>query len=110
MIYHEYIKGFSMSVIKNNGEQATVTPDQDILSPNRDALRDELNQLISDGTKHLVLDLKNVNRIDSSGLSVFIAAYNSLKTVEGALDLVNVNDTIKKLLTLTRFDRYISIA
>lgn len=99
-----------MSAIKKDGQQATITPDQDILSSNRDVLRDELNQLISDGMKHLVLDLKKVNRIDSSGLSVLIAAYNSLKTVEGALDLVNVNDTIKKLLTLTRFDRYISIS
>lgn len=99
-----------MSVINRDGEKATVTPDQDILSSNRDNLRDELNQLISDGVKHLVLDLKSVNRVDSSGLSVFIASYNSLKTVEGALDLVNVNETIKKLLTLTRFDRYITIA
>lgn len=98
-----------MSQINVEGLEATVTPEADILSSNRDELRDELLQLISEGTVRLILDLKKVNRIDSSGLSIFIAAYNSLKNNEGVLELINVNENIKKLLTLTRLDRYVAI-
>jgi anti-sigma B factor antagonist len=99
-----------MSEIKKDGNSATVIPSEDIMSSNRDELRDELIDLINDGTVRLILDLKNVNRIDSSGLSVFIAAYNSLKNNEGVLELTNANDNIKKLLTLTRLDLYVMIA
>ena len=99
-----------MSEITKNGSEATVIPTEDIVSSNRDTLRDELNQLISEGTDRLILDLKNVSRVDSSGLSVFIASYNSLKSKEGVLELTNVNDNIKKLFTLTRLDRYVTIA
>ena len=83
-----------MSEIRKNGAQATITPQADILSSNRDELRDELLQLISEGTVHLILDLKKVNRIDSSGLSILIATYNSLKNCEGVLELINVNENI----------------
>ena len=98
-----------MSEIKKNGAESTITPQADIMSSNRDELRDELLELISEGTVRLILDLKKVNRIDSSGLSIFIATYNSLKNSEGVLELINVNENIKKLLTLTRLDRYVVI-
>jgi len=99
-----------MSEIVKNGSRATVTPSEDILSVNRDSLRDELIELVEEGIEHIVIDMKQVGRIDSSGLSVFIATFNSLKVNEGVLELNNVNENIKKLFTLTRFDRYISIS
>ena len=98
-----------MSTIEKNGSEATVIPDQDILSSNRDELRNELADLVSEGMQHIVIDMSKVGRIDSSGLSVLIATYNSLKANEGMLELSNVNDNIRKLFLLTRFDRYISI-
>ena len=98
-----------MSEVEKNGQEVTIVPESDILSTNRNELRDEITSIISEGANHLVIDLKNVNRIDSSGLSVFIAAYNSLKTNEGVMELIHVNENIKKLLVLTRFDRYVSI-
>ncbi len=98
-----------MSTIEKNGSEATVIPGQDILSSNRDELRNELADLVTEGMQHIVIDMSKVGRIDSSGLSVLIATYNSLKANEGVLELSNVNDNIRKLFLLTRFDRYISI-
>ena len=99
-----------MSAIEKNGSEVKVIPDQDILSSNRDELRNELAELVSEGVQHIIVDMSKVGRIDSSGLSVFIATYNSLKANEGVLELINVNETIRKLFLLTRFDRYISIS
>ncbi len=98
-----------MSIIKKDGSRVEVAPAEDIVSSTRDALKDELLQLIDEGAVHVIIDLQNVKKIDSSGLSVFIAAYNTLKNKEGVLELINVNETIKKLLTLTRLDRYVAI-
>ena len=98
-----------MSTIEKNGSQVKVIPAEDIVSATKDDLKDELLQLISDGAIQLTIDLQNVKKIDSTGLSVFIAAYNTLKNKEGVLELINVNETIKKLLTLTRLDRYVAI-
>ncbi len=98
-----------MSKIEKNGSAVKVIPAEDIVSATRDGLKDELLQLISEGAVQVTIDLQNVTKIDSTGLSVFIAAYNTLKEKEGVLELINVNETIKKLLTLTRLDRYVAI-
>ena len=98
-----------MSTVKKNGSQVEITPAGDIISSTRDELKNELLQLISDGAAQVTIDLQNVKKIDSTGLSVFIAAYNTLKEKEGVLELRNVNETIKKLFTLTRLDRYVAI-
>ncbi len=99
-----------MSTIEKNGSKTIIIPEQDIIASNRDILRKELADLVSEGSKHIILDMAKVGRIDSSGLSVLIATYNSLKVNEGILELINVNETIRKLFLLTRFDRYISIS
>jgi anti-sigma B factor antagonist len=51
-------------------------------------------------TKRLILDLKEVTRMDSSGLGALVAVYVSTKKSKCALQLVNYNKSIRDLLGL----------
>ncbi len=65
-------------------------------------LKDKINSLISQERTHIVLDLKDVPYIDSSGLGELVAAYGSVKKAGGALKLLNVTSRNHDLLSITR--------
>jgi anti-anti-sigma factor len=52
--------------------------------------------------KTLVLDLTNVSYMDSSGLGAIVGLYISAKTAKHQLKLINLNQRLKELFSLTR--------
>ena len=65
-------------------------------------LRDELQDLIQDGTQHLVVDLNDVEFLDSAGLGVLVGAYHRLRGGEGTLVFVGANDRVRKIFHITQ--------
>ena len=65
-------------------------------------LKDKINSLISQGRTHIVLNLKDVPYIDSSGLGELVASYGSVMKTGGALKLLNVSSRNHDLLVITR--------
>jgi anti-sigma B factor antagonist len=66
------------------------------------ALREKVKGLLGEGKKKLVLDLKNVTMIDSSGLGSLVAAYTSAKSAGATLRLCNLGTRTNELLQMTR--------
>jgi anti-anti-sigma factor len=63
------------------------------------ALKSHVQGLLP-GAKRIILDLKEVTRMDSSGLGAVIAVYVSAKKCKCTLMLVNYNKSIRDLLGL----------
>jgi len=78
--------------------------------PESDALRNEVKNLIDDGKKKLVVNLKGVPWINSTGLGALMAVYTSIQRSEGVLRLCHVSDRIQSLFMITKlltiFDTY----
>ena len=53
-------------------------------------------------TKCVVLDLTDVNYLDSSGLGALVGVYLSAKRQNCALKLINLNQRLKELFRLTK--------
>lgn len=54
-----------------------------------DNLRAEMEQRIGDGQLHLVLDLTEVNMVDSSGIGLIVRTHTTVKQKGGGLKLVH---------------------
>jgi stage II sporulation protein AA (anti-sigma F factor antagonist) len=65
----------------------------------REVVDEKLNHY--DSIKHLILDLKKVNFIDSSGLGVIMGRFRRLNQHGGKISAVNVSDQIKRILQLS---------
>jgi anti-sigma B factor antagonist len=65
-------------------------------------LKDKINSLVSQQRTHIVLNLKNVPYIDSSGLGQLVASYGTVMKSGGALKLLSVNARNHDLLSITR--------
>jgi anti-sigma B factor antagonist len=73
-------------------------------------LRDAIRDMIGKGQKKLLLNLGDVNYIDSSGLGELVGAYTTSKNQGAALKLLKLTKKVHDLLQLTKlytvFDIY----
>jgi anti-sigma B factor antagonist len=65
-------------------------------------LRDTLKEMVAKGQKHILLNLGDVNYIDSSGLGELVSAYTSVKNAGGELKLLNLTKKVHDLLQITK--------
>jgi anti-anti-sigma factor len=67
-----------------------------------EVLRSRLEKLISNGVHKLLLNLTDLTRIDSSGVSVIAETYVSLKQQGGRLRLLGPRGRVLQVLTVLR--------
>jgi anti-sigma B factor antagonist len=72
-----------------------------ITSNTTQSLRATLKPLFSE-SKTVVLDLTNVSYMDSSGLGTIVALYVSAKAANCQLKLINLNQRLRELFSITR--------
>jgi anti-sigma B factor antagonist len=70
--------------------------------PETTALHDYIKGLIKDGIKKVVVDLKGVKWMNSSGLGVLMASHSSLQSAGGDLRLSNVTEKVESLFMVTK--------
>jgi anti-sigma B factor antagonist len=75
-----------------------------------DVLHDKVRSLIDDGITKIVIDLKGVKWMNSSGLGALMACYGSITKIKGRLKLANVAEKVKSIFMITQivkfFDTY----
>ncbi len=65
-------------------------------------LRDAIRELISKGQTRILLNLADVNYIDSSGLGELVSAYTTAKNQGATLKLLKLTKKVHDLLQLTK--------
>lgn len=72
-------------------------------------LKKELTKLVESDQKNIIIDLENVNYMDSSGLGVLVALLKELKKIGGELKLISLPVSVKKIFDLTRLTKFFNI-
>jgi anti-sigma B factor antagonist len=65
-------------------------------------LRDGIRSLIAKGQKNILLNLEDVNYIDSSGLGELVSAFTTAKNQGGQIKLLKLTKKVHDLLQLTK--------
>ncbi|BAZ13623.1 anti-sigma-factor antagonist [Calothrix sp. NIES-4071] len=73
------------------------------------AFRQEIADLVENGTKIVLVDLKNVTFMDSSGLGALVLAFKTLRAANSKLVLCSINEQIRILFELTSMDKVFEI-
>ena len=72
-------------------------------------LKTEFLRLIAEKTKHVLVDLKNVDAIDSSGLGALLFGLRQIHAKNGNLKLTNLQPKVVSLLKIAKLDRVFEI-
>ena len=73
-----------------------------------DQLSSRLGSLITSGVRKLLLNLRDVTHIDSSGVSILVETYISLKRQGGGLKLLCTRDRVLEVLTVFRLQEILT--
>jgi anti-sigma B factor antagonist len=87
---------------------AKVAGEVDIATAPR--LREQLVALITEGHSRIVLDLDEVDLLDSTGLGVIVGVLKRVRTVGGDLRLVCNRPAIRKVFEITALDRTLPLS
>jgi anti-sigma B factor antagonist len=65
-------------------------------------LRDAVRNLIADGKKKVILNLADVDYIDSSGVGELVGAFTTVRNAGGELKLLNLSQKVHDVLHVTK--------
>jgi len=71
-------------------------------------LKKEVTDIIADGTSRIMVDLQDVDFMDSSGLGAIVACFK-LTGQKGDFVLCNMNEAVTEIFTLTHMDSLFDI-
>jgi len=64
-------------------------------------LRDKITELVADGVYDIVIDMEEVEFLDSTGLGVLVGGLKKVRTHDGSLQLVCNQDRLLKIFRIT---------
>ncbi len=66
------------------------------------AIRNTVREVLKNGGKKIVLNLAEVNYIDSSGIGELVSSFTTVTNQSGQLKLLNLTKKIHELLAITK--------
>ena len=98
-----------LKIEENGAVRVFYVKEERLDAHNSDELKAELNRLFDSGMKDLLIDLKEVRFIDSSGLGVLVSGFKNASARQGSLKLSGLQSQVKSMFELTRLHRVFDI-
>jgi anti-sigma B factor antagonist len=83
-----------------------VTPKGRMMAgPELEKLHEKIKELVRIGARKMVIDVGEVELMDSRGLGILVSALTSLRNVKGELKLSRITNKIESLLVITQLSK-----
>jgi anti-sigma B factor antagonist len=92
--------GADCAVLQISGEVDVYTAPQ---------VRERVIQLLADGARHVIADLREVDFLDSTGLGALVGSLKRLREQDGSLELVIADGKIMTIFRITGLDRVFAL-
>ncbi|WOD38072.1 STAS domain-containing protein [Nodosilinea sp. E11] len=78
-------------------------------STKAEAFRQSVEALLQEGAEIILVDLKNITFIDSSGLGTLVVLLKKIRGLNRSLCICSINDQVRMLFELTSMDRVFDV-
>lgn len=75
-----------------------------------EVFRNQVQQLLDNGTTHIAVNLAGVTELDSSGIGALVRAFTTLKRAGGKATYFAANKRVMMLLKMVRLDSILDLA
>ena len=80
-----------------------------VTSEDNESLQEEIKDTLTSKPKGVIIDLRQVNWISSTGISGLIRCLSMTKKAGGGFGLTGLNDKVQSIIELTQLDKVISV-
>jgi len=95
--------------VREEGQGTVIALSGELDLASSPALEDALERVLSSDAKIVVIDLRELEFMDSTGLSILVRAHQTAEEQELALHLVNGPPQVQRLLSLTGVGERLSL-
>ena len=92
-----------------NSKIQVVEPTGILDSTKAEEFRVSVEQLLQDGADIILVDLKEITFIDSSGLGTLVVLLKKVRGLNRRLYICSINDQVRMLFELTSMDRVFEV-
>lgn len=96
-------------IVQKEKSKGYFNPKVDLVASTVGSVRDVVKEMINSGVRELEFDMGQVEFIDSSGIGVLVAIYNSLNRLNGKLIIKNLSPSNLELFKALRLDKFFVI-
>lgn len=96
--------------VERKNDTLYICSEADITAANTEDFRSQILKEMDESLKFVELDLKSVELIDSTGISLLISIQNSLNKAEGKLKILNSSDNISYMFKVMRLNHHFEIS
>lgn len=93
-----------------DGDIVVISLAGDLVAATADELKRHVAKLLQKNFNNILVEMANVNFMDSSGLGACMALHKMIKEHNGMIVYVKPNDTVGKVFRITRADKKLSLA
>ena len=86
-----------------------IEPSGTLDGPQTTAFRQQVDAALEKDAKILLIDLKDITFVDSSGLGVLVACLKNARTAGCKMYVCSINDQIRMLFELTSMERVFEV-
>jgi anti-sigma B factor antagonist len=95
---------------RTEGDAAVVALTGEVTVFSSPVLRERLGQVMADKPSRIVLDLSQVQYVDSSGVATFVEALRQMRSRDGDLVLACVSERVRGVIEIARLDTLFPMA
>lgn len=95
--------------VNKNGSATLLINEERIDIQNASDLREQLLEFIYKGQNHLLLDLRKVQFIDSSGLGALVYGLREAKKSKGTIKVSKLSEHVSSMFSITRLNKIFEI-
>lgn len=95
-----------MITIKNENGVYVASFEGRLDAPAAQKAQDELEPLLANADKEIVLDCTNLEYISSPGLRLFLRIRKEVSKKNGKISILNISNEVKDVFVLTGFDEF----
>ncbi len=95
--------------VESRGDRRIVRIKDKITFEHCPLLQSQLDRVLDESAREVVIDFKGVPFMDSSGIGEILRLYKLIRDRNGEIVLINPNQKLRNLFAMYRFERFMKI-